>query len=64
MIWTRGRGDDADVRPVIRGWFAEAGLTEVAFDGDPEPFGIGVARSGSTPTVDCTLPDRLFTFVR
>ena len=49
VIWTRGHLDrPVDLRPVIRGWFAEVGLTEVAFDGDPEPFGVGVARLGSS----------------
>jgi hypothetical protein len=67
VIWTRGRreGDD-DLRPVVRRWFTEAGLTEVAFDGAPEAFGVGVARrdgsagDGARPR----LPARLFTFLR
>jgi hypothetical protein len=68
VIWTRGRreGDD-DLRPVIRRWFAEAGLTEVAFDGAPETFGVGVARRDRSPADGPDgprLPAHLFTFLR
>ncbi len=45
VIWTRGRYQGTDLRPVVRGWFTDAGLTELTFDGEPEPFGVGVARS-------------------
>ena len=62
VIWTRGRYQGTDLRPVVRSWFTDAGLTELTFDGEPEPFGVGVARS-TTPTTG-ELPQRLFTFVR
>lgn len=65
VIWTRGRfGEEEDLRPVIRGWFVEEGLTEVAFDGEPETFGVGVARAGVPRPVGPPLPDRLFRFGR
>jgi hypothetical protein len=63
VIWTRGHRDGDDRRPVIRRWFADAGLEEVSFDGDPEPFGVGVSRAGATRRV-IDLPARLFTFTR
>jgi hypothetical protein len=65
VIWTRGRHDDTDLRPVIRGWFVDVGLEEVAFDGEPERFGVGVARARADAprAAAATLPDRLFTFV-
>lgn len=65
VIWTRGRRrkDGVDLRPAIRRWFAEAGLRELSFDGDPESYGVGVARAGhrSPPPRHS---DRLFTFDR
>lgn len=68
VIWTRGRREeDDDLRPVVRRWFTEAGLTEVAFDGAPEAFGVGVARrdgSAGDGAHRPRLPVRLFTFLR
>jgi hypothetical protein len=64
VIWTRGRCEGADLRPTVRRWVAEAGLEEVAYDGAPELFGVGVARARGSPGVDRALPDRLFTFFR
>jgi hypothetical protein len=66
VIWTRGRrGGEDDLRPVVRRWFSDAGLTKVAFDGAPETFGVGVARRdpgvAGAPGVP-PLPGRLFTF--
>jgi hypothetical protein len=63
VIWTRGR-TDADLRPAIRKWFEDAGLTEVGFDSEPEGFGVGVAVNphGVVPSV--ALAARLFTFDR
>jgi SAM-dependent methyltransferase len=62
VIWTRGRFDDEDLRPAIRRWFTEAGLDEVAFDGEPERFGVGVARApAGLPDVPFSAT-RLFTF--
>lgn len=64
VIWTRGRCDGPDLRPAVRRWVVEAGLEEVAYDGEPELFGVGVARSGPSTPTEATLPDRLFTFLR
>jgi len=50
--------------PAIRRWFIEAGLGEVAFDGAPEQFGVGVARRPAGDGCISSLPARLFTFVR
>ena len=48
-----------------RGWFVDAGLREVAFDGEPESFGVGVARAAAAPPPrQQPLPDRLFRFGR
>jgi hypothetical protein len=63
VIWTRG-GWDPDLRPRVRGWFIDAGLDELSFDGDPEPFGVGVNRMAAPPPGLPSLPERLFTFVR
>ncbi len=63
VIWTRG-GSEPDRRPQVRSWFESAGLEEVAFDGTPQPYGVGVnrktPRSALSPTRQIT--DRLFTF--
>jgi hypothetical protein len=64
VIWTRG-ASEPDRRPEIRRWFREAGLAEVAFDGAPEPFGVGVNRLvGGPGLARRTVPDRLFVFSR
>ena len=66
VIWTRGWFADDDLRPTIRRWFADEGLAEVAFDGEPERYGVGVARSLGTPPaqrVDANTT-RLFRFIR
>jgi len=63
VIWTRGRfDDDDDMRPVIRRWFTKEGLDEVAFDGDPERFGVGVARAPADRPATPLTATRLFTF--
>lgn len=62
VIWTRGSDGDVDIRPEVRRWFVEAGLEEVAFYGDPETYGVGVARAGAAASPR-PLPDHLFTFV-
>jgi hypothetical protein len=63
VVWTRGKSD-RDIRALVRAWFAEEGLEELSFDGDPEPFGVGVGRltAGAAPAP--ALPERLFTFTR
>jgi hypothetical protein len=49
VIWTRG-SRQPDLRPQIRQWFSRAGLHEVAFDNEPEGFGVGVAALTTSPT--------------
>jgi hypothetical protein len=63
VIWTRG-SSEPDLRPVIRRWFQDAGLTEVAFDSEPNGFGVGVATLGVGAPRSPRLPARLFTFIR
>lgn len=43
VIWTRG-APEPDRRLEIRRWFMSAGLAEVAFEGAPEPYGVGTNR--------------------
>lgn len=63
VVWTRGGSPESDLRPQVRRWFADAGLPEVAFDGAPERYGVGLnARPPTAP--DRILPRRLFTFCR
>lgn len=64
VIWTRGWFAREDLRPTIRRWFTAAGLTEVAFDGDPERFGVGVARSAAHQSTVPPSGMRLFSFIR
>ena len=64
VIWTRGWFAHEDLRPTIRDWFAHAGLNEVAFDCDPERFGVGVASASNEPASKRIVPSRLFTFTR
>jgi hypothetical protein len=64
VIWTRGRGEHEDLRPSVRRWFVCAGLQELAFDGEPERFGVGVARATARSSTSQPVPTRLFTFVR
>ena len=62
VIWTRHRREP-DATPKIRGWFDEAGISEIAFDPVPDsPGSVGVGRyTGDTlPLVD----QPLFTFTR
>lgn len=49
VIWTRHRREP-DLTPTIRGWFAEAGFDEVAFDAEEGfTFGVGTARLAVDP---------------
>ena len=65
VIWTRGWfADEQDLRPTIRRWFTDAGLTEIAFDGDPERYGVGVASARVDRPVSSIEPGRLFRFIR
>ena len=62
VIWTRG-GSHPDRRPEIRSFFRAAGLEEISFTGDPEPFGVGLNRVGAAARRAGALPGRLFSFV-
>jgi len=64
VIWTRGWLSHEDLRPAIRRWFTEAGLIEVAFDGPPERFGVGVARTDGRDRNGSLVGGRLFRFLR
>jgi len=64
VIWTRGCRDDHDLRLTVRRWFVEEGFEEIAYDGEPEPFGVGVARWPGPARAGGGLPERLFTFIR
>jgi hypothetical protein len=48
VIWTRG-ASRPDLRPEVRRWVIEAGFEEVAFEGAPERYGVGVARMTREP---------------
>lgn len=61
VIWTRG-GSQPDRRPEIRRWFSEAGMEELAFDGEPEPYGVGLNRVRGSDRPPGPLPERLFSF--
>lgn len=63
VMWTRGHFSDMDLRPQVRGWFCEAGFTELAFDAEPTGYGVGVNRVRSTSRTS-DIPARLFSFVR
>ncbi len=60
VIWARGAGRPVDHRPEVRRWFIEAGMPEVSFDGEPEPYGVGVNRI--TEHVGAMPEGPLFTF--
>jgi hypothetical protein len=69
VLWTRGlragRTDAADdVTTEVRGWFADAGFAEVAFDApDSATWSVGAHRLAVEPSA-FTPGRRLFTFVR
>ncbi len=65
VVWTRG-GSEHDLRPSVRRWFVEAGCDELAYDGEPESYGVGLGRlaSPAPPGAPRALPTRLFTFLR
>ncbi|GLY17238.1 hypothetical protein Kisp01_42530 [Kineosporia sp. NBRC 101677] len=68
LIWSRGRDADIlDLNEKVRAWYAEAGLSEVAYekldDADGELPALGVVRhDGETVPLDASR--RLFTFIR
>ena len=49
---------------MVRAWFRDAGLTEVAYDGEADGYGVGVARAGDDASRAAAIPDPLFTIVR
>ena len=63
VIWTRGAFRDRDLRPQVRRWFLEAGFAEIAYESEPQGYGVGVNRP--TPDVNRPpLPTQLFAFNR
>lgn len=64
VIWTRGASPDEDLRPQIRQWFQASGFSELAFEAEPEGYGVGVKRRISAAGSDDALPERLFAFQR
>lgn len=61
VIWTRHRRAP-DLTPAIRGWFAEAGFAELAFDApESSAAAVGVHRFDGVPLALVT-GERLFTF--
>ena len=61
VIWTRG-GSSPDLRNAVRAWVSEAGFEEVAFEGPPETYGVGMARMVREP-LPLALGIRFFEFV-
>jgi len=61
VIWTRGPREP-DLRPAIRGWFADHGFEEEFFLVEPDAFGVGVHRfTGEPQPLDPAV--KLFTFL-
>ncbi|GAA3637072.1 hypothetical protein GCM10022223_64690 [Kineosporia mesophila] len=66
LVWSRGRDDDIrDLNDAVRGWFAEAGFSELAYETmeDGEKAALGVVRYDGGP-VPMDFARRLFSFVR
>ncbi|WCO67837.1 hypothetical protein PO878_03750 [Iamia majanohamensis] len=64
VVWTRGR-TEPDLRPRVRAAFTHAGFDELAYDGDPAQYGVGLARLVvAPPDPRPPLPERLFAFLR
>jgi hypothetical protein len=62
VVWTRGARADVDLRPLIRQWLVASGLDEVAFEGEPQGYGVGVNERTAEATVN-PLPEKLFAFL-
>jgi hypothetical protein len=63
VIWTRHRREP-DLTPAIRGWLAEAGFSEIAFDTEPGfHYGVGTHVLTESRRAVAPLPATLFTFV-
>ncbi len=63
VIWTRGALRERDLRPQVRQWFGDAGFDEVAYEGEPGGYGVGVNRHTDPMAIE-PLPPRLFAFNR
>ena len=63
VLWTRGWFEHGDLRPEVRRWSADVGLEEVAYDGEPARYGVGLYRRPPHLPVP-ELPAHLFTFIR
>jgi len=62
VIWTRHR-EAPDQTPAIRGWFAEAGFEELAFDSPGEDrFAVGTHRLVTDP-LEFRDDVRMFSFI-
>ena len=67
VVWTRGGPNlhgknEPDLRPWVRSLFSANGFEEVDFTGDPEPYGVGVARLTKAPGPRRAVPEQLFAF--
>jgi hypothetical protein len=63
VVWTRG-ASEPDRRGEVRAWFADAGMQEIDFVGAPEPFGVGLNKTGRPRRRETTVvPEQLFRFV-
>ncbi|GLY30680.1 class I SAM-dependent methyltransferase [Kineosporia sp. NBRC 101731] len=66
LIWSRGRDDDiGDLNDTVRGWFAKAGFSELAYETREggEQAAMGVVRYSGDP-VPMDFSRRLFSFIR
>lgn len=64
VIWTRGWQPDRDAAGAIRGWFAESGFEEVAFEAAPDnTYRVGAHRLVAPPRAFAP-GVRLFSFFR
>jgi hypothetical protein len=64
VLWSRSR-ERGDLNEVIRGWFAECGFTELAYETYPRELqpSVGALRYDG-PALDVPTSGELFTFVR
>jgi hypothetical protein len=64
VLWTRGRFGEPDVAQSIRGWFADGGFEEIAFEApDDFHYRVGVHRLVAPPQA-LQAGVRMFTFFR
>lgn len=62
IIWTRAGDAEHDLRPQVRRWVIESGFEELGWDGEPETYGVGVARI-AVPPEPFRLGVRMFDFM-